>query len=113
VRRLFAGIARRAREAFEFERRCLHVDTTSFSVSGEYEEEEEEEEVICITHGYSRDHRADLKQWMLALGTTCEGEIPSFMRPLDGNSSEKVTLVAAVEALQQTTAARGGGHRSS
>jgi transposase len=101
VTRLFAGIARRAREVFDFERssRYLHVDTTSFSVSGEYDEYDEA--VICITHGYSRDHRSDLKQWMLALGTTGEGEIPSFMRPLDGNSSDKVTLVDAVEALQE------------
>jgi transposase len=38
---------------------------------------------------------------MLALATTREGEIPSFMRPLDGNSSDKVTLVGAVEALQE------------
>jgi transposase len=102
VTRLFAGIARRAREVFDFERRYLHVDTTSFSVSGEYDDDDDDDEaVICITHGYSRDHRADLKQWMLALGTTCEGEIPLFMRPLDGNSSDKVTLVAAVEALNE------------
>jgi transposase len=101
VTRLFAGIARRAREVFDFERRYLHVDTTSFSVSGEYDDDDDDEAVICITHGYSRDHRADLKQWMLALGTTCEGEIPLFMRPLDGNSSDKVTLVAAVEALNE------------
>jgi transposase len=113
VTRLFAGIARRAREAFNFERgRYLHVDTTSFSVSGEYDDDDDDEAVICITHGYSRDHRSDLKQWMLALGTTCEGDIPSFMRPLDGNSSDKVTLVAAVEALQGQLSAEedtGGG----
>lgn len=107
VTRLFAGIVRRAREAFDFERsRHLHVDTTSFSVSGEYDDDDEA--IICITHGYSRDHRADLKQWMLALGTTCEGEIPSFARPLDGNSSDKLTLVAAVEALQEQLRAGDG-----
>lgn len=38
---------------------------------------------------------------MLALGTTCEGDIPSFMRPLDANSSDRVTLVAAIEALHE------------
>jgi transposase len=35
VRRLFAGIARRAREAFEFERRCLHVGIRPPSPSAE------------------------------------------------------------------------------
>ena len=71
---LFAGIARRAREVFvDVGKRRVHLDTTSFSVSGEYDgdhrsqgEEETDEALINITHGYSRDHRADLKQWMLA-----------------------------------------------
>src|SRR4051812_23903986 len=111
VTRLFAAIARRAREEVfvDVGKKCVHVDTTSFSVSGEYEgnhrsqgeEEETDEALINITHGYSRDHRADLKQWMLALATTHEGDIPLFMKPLDGNSSDKVTLVNAVEALKE------------
>jgi transposase len=35
--------------------------------------------LIAITYGYSRDHREDLKQWMLALATTHNGDIPLFM----------------------------------
>jgi transposase len=111
VTQLFAAIARGAREEVfgDISKRRVHVDTTSFSVSGEYEanpssqgeEEETDEVLINITHGYSRDHRADLKQWMLALATTHEGDIPLFMKPLDGNSSDKVTLVNAVEALKE------------
>src|SRR5260370_28442464 len=37
---------------------------------------------------------------MLALATTQEGEIPVFMQPLDGNSSDKATLLAAIRAIQ-------------
>lgn len=46
VTRLFAGIARRARGVFDFERssRYLHVDTTSFSVSGEYDEPDDDDD---------------------------------------------------------------------
>ncbi len=54
-----------------------------------------------MTYGYSREHRADLKQWMLALATTHEGDVPLFMRPLDGNSSDARTLVATVKALKE------------
>ena len=62
--RLFAGIASRARQIFGITAEQVHVDTTSFSVSGEYAgAEEAKEAVIAITYGYSRDHRADLKQW--------------------------------------------------
>ncbi len=105
---LFAGIALRARQRFGIRARQVHVDTTSFSVSGAYAVEEPREtttddepdaHVVAITYGYSRDRRADLKQWMLALATTREGDIPLFMRPLDGNSSDQVSLLAAVEAL--------------
>jgi transposase len=57
-----------------------------------------EEDVIpiAITYGYSRDHRADLKQWMLGLATTHDGDIPIFLRPLDGNSSDKESISAIV-----------------
>jgi transposase len=101
VTRLFAGIARKAREKLSITSRLVHVDTTSFSVSGAYEGEPEAEVAISITYGYSRDHRADLKQWMLALATTQGSDLPLFLRPLDGNSSDQVSLLAAVEALQE------------
>jgi len=101
VTRLFAGIARKAREKLSISPRMVHVDTTSFSVSGAYEGEPEAEVAISITYGYSRDHRADLKQWMLALATTQGSDLPLFLRPLDGNSSDQVSLLAAIEALQE------------
>jgi transposase len=67
---LFAGIARQARQRFGIRARPVHVDTTSFAVTGEYDTDLEAH-TIAVTYGYSRDHRADLKQWMLALG--CHG----------------------------------------
>jgi transposase len=101
---VFAGIATQARKIFGVSARHVHVDTTSFAVSGAYaggESQESEASVIAITYGYSRDHREDLKQWMFALATTQEGDVPLFLRPLDGNSSDKVTLASAVEALHE------------
>lgn len=97
--RLFAGIARRARDVFGIERKQLHVDTTSFSVSGEYKATDEA--VIEVTYGYSRDRRDDLKQWILSLATTHHGDVPVYMRPIDGNASDNVTLVEAVKALHE------------
>jgi transposase len=111
---LFAGLALQARRRFGLKAEHLHIDTTSFSVHGQYLAEgktrpetieegqtkpetiEEEAIPIAITYGYSRDHRADLKQWMLGLATTHDGDIPIFMRPLDGNSSDKESLSAIV-----------------
>ena len=69
VTTLFAGLALQARHRFGIQAQHLHIDTTSFSVSGEYATKEEGDPVpIAITYGYSRDHREDLKQWMLRIG---------------------------------------------
>src|SRR5713101_7395217 len=102
VTTLFAGLALQARRRFGIQAQHLHIDTTSFSVSGDYATKEEDDPVpLAITYGYSRDHREDLKQWMLALATTHDGDVPLFLQPLDGNSSDKVSLLAAVMAIQK------------
>src|SRR5260221_11749616 len=38
---------------------------------------------------------------MLALATTHDGDVPLFVQPLDGNRSDKVSLLAAVMAIQK------------
>jgi transposase len=104
--KLFAGIASQARRIFGIKADQVHVDTTSFSVSGQYAagakevQEGAEPTVITVTYGYSRDHREDLKQWMLALATSQESDVPLFLQPLDGNSSDKRGLLTAVTAIQ-------------
>ena len=100
VTTLFAGLALQARRRFGIAAHHLHIDTTSFSVSGDYASKDEGDPVpVAITYGYSRDHREDLKQWMLALATTHEGDVPIFLRPLDGNSADKEHLSAAVKTV--------------
>jgi transposase len=37
---------------------------------------------------------------MLALATTHDGDVPLFLQPLDGNSSDKVSLLAVIQAIQ-------------
>jgi transposase len=97
---LFAGLAHQARRRFAVTAEAVHVDSTSFSVEGAYEAEEEDEEraneaLIRITYGYSRDHRADLKQWQLSLATTTNG-VPLGLQVLDGNASDRTTLAQQV-----------------
>src|SRR2546426_347460 len=70
--KLFAGIATQARRIFGIKAEQVHVDTTSFSVSGEYSggQAGEDAAVIAITYGDSRDHRNDLKQWVSRVSET-------------------------------------------
>src|SRR5258707_3774087 len=80
--------------------------TAGAAAGDEDEEDAGAPTVIEVTYGYSRDHRADLKKWMLALGTSGEG-VPQFLQPLDGHASDKRTLLEAVQALTQQLKASG------
>ena len=105
---LFAGLAYQARRRFGGAAEVVHVDSTSFSVEGAYEREDLEanETLIRITYGYSRDHRADLKQWQLSLATTTSG-VPLGLQLLDGNASDRTTLAQQVaEVVYQFRAER-------
>jgi len=94
---LYAGLAHQARRRFAVEASAVHVDSTSFSVEGAYEREErkDNETLIRITYGYSRDHRADLKQWQLSLATTTSG-VPVGLQLLNGNASDRTTLAQQI-----------------
>ena len=58
---LFSELALASCAQERIEQRFHHLDTTSFSLSGDYVPESDEH-AIRITHGYSKDHRPDLKQ---------------------------------------------------
>lgn len=62
-------------------------DTTSFSTTGEHLPDEDTEAVI-ITHGYSKDHRPDLKQVVLELMVSQDGGIPLLMKCWNGNDDD-------------------------
>jgi len=61
VTELFSQIASVAIKLFGIDISFKHLDTTTFSVFGEYKEDACEQP-IKITRGYSKDHRPDLKQ---------------------------------------------------
>ena len=65
---VFLAICLQASERFGIERHRAHLDATSMSVSGAYLESATPAPLaatipIRICHGYSRDHRPDLKQF--------------------------------------------------
>ena len=85
---LFLEISLAAANKFEIKRETAHLDSTSFHVDGEYKKSEPG--VIEITYGYSRDHRPDLKQFMMNLICVGDGDIPVLMEIASGNQSDKV-----------------------
>ena len=71
------------------------------SLSGEYVPERDER-AITITHGYSRDHRPDLKQAMLELMVSQDDGVPFVSKSWDGNTSNDVIFQARAQALLAT-----------
>jgi len=78
--------------------RFNHLDTTSFCLTGEYIPDSDAH-AICITHGYSKDHRPDLKQAVLELMVSQDGGIPLVSKSWDGNTSDTRVFQERAKAL--------------
>jgi transposase len=59
----FSPIAMDAYRFLGLNVRRYHLDSSSLSVHGTYEQDGDRKGCIEITHGYSKDHRPDLKQY--------------------------------------------------
>jgi transposase len=105
ITELFLLLALAAVKKYQVNLEYSHLDSSSFSVHGEYqgilpqlqnhsEPENTQAELvkeipIKITHGYSRDHRPDLKQFILNLIVSGDGDVPIFIETGSGNQSDK------------------------
>lgn len=76
----------------------LHADTTSVSVWGAYETPARN--ALAIRHGYSKQHRPDLKQFGIGLLATAEG-IPFRATVHDGNLADKRWNHQILDRLKQ------------
>jgi transposase len=95
---LLSELARAVCAQEGIDQRFNHLDTTSFSLSGDYVPESDEQ-AIRITHGYSKDHRPDLKQAVLALMVSQDGGVPFVSKSWDGNASDTQIFQERAEAL--------------
>ncbi|MFA5003319.1 MAG: IS1634 family transposase [Methanolinea sp.] len=83
----------------EFGSHCIHVDTTNFSVTGDYEPDFGCDE-IHITYGYPKDGRWDLKRFVLGIAANQHG-VPLFLQTFSGNESDKETLRTIIRDLTE------------
>jgi len=96
--KLFNLIAMKCMQQLSFGTHLLHVDTTSFSVHGQYEGDDCQP-AIEITLGHSKDGRFDLKQFVLSMVTNQCG-IPLFVKAHSGNKSDKKTIIETIQKLK-------------
>ncbi|MBD2683447.1 MULTISPECIES: IS1634 family transposase [Nostoc] len=106
---IFLIIALKAAKKFGVSLSSSHLDSSSMHVHGQYNTrlpevifenkqvgntQESEELVvkspkeISITYGYSRDHRPDLKQFIIELICSGDGDIPIFLKLASGNQAD-------------------------
>ena len=83
----------------------LHLDATSFHVHGQYIGEQkcsrEEPVPIHITYGSSRDHRPDLKQFIVDMMCSSDGDIPLYLRVGDGKESDQAIFARLIKEFNQ------------
>jgi transposase len=105
----FLTITLKAAKKFNVSLSSSHLDSSSMHVHGEYNSSlpsvifenqqaasnQESEELavkspkeITITYGYSRDHRPDLKQFIIELICAGDGDIPIFLKLASGNQAD-------------------------
>ncbi len=103
---VFLAISLNVVNKFNVSLSSSHLDSSSMHMHGEYklslpevifgnkkvENSQEKEEAqekstqpISITYGYSRDHRPDLKQFLIELVCSGDGDIPIFFKSASGN----------------------------
>jgi transposase len=96
--RLFALLASQAAIRYGVSKKFRHMDSTSMTVEGEYDSEDPSP---LITFGYSKDHRPDLKQFMIYLMSSQDGDVPLLAQTVAGNSSDKKLFRERLKALKK------------
>jgi len=121
---IFTTIAVDAAQKFEIDTETSHLDSSSFHLHGKYESElpsvsaiesqmafegcdrESTKPVssavpIKITYGYSRDRRPDLKQFILDLICSSDGDVPLFLGVGSGNESDRAVFASICQEFKQ------------
>lgn len=99
---IFLAISSQVIKKFNISLKSSHLDSTSLHLHGEYNStlpnvifpnsssdcQIQSPQAIEITYGYSRDHRPDLKQFIIDLISSGDGDIPIFLKSASGNQSD-------------------------
>ena len=79
----------RAIECFQIDTSQIHNDSTSVKFSGAYEQQDPKG--LQLLHGFSKDHRPDLKQLVYSLSISADGAVPVHYKAYSGNQTDDPT----------------------
>jgi transposase len=81
----------------------LHNDSTSITLHGDYTAADGRQRggkaTVAAALGHSKDHRPDLKQFVLTLTVSADGAVPVAHRLLDGNTGDDQTHIQTWDEL--------------
>ncbi len=101
---LLTEIVVAATRRFDVRMDQLHNDSTSIKFTGQYRAAKGRclrgKPAPCITYGFSKDHRPDLKQLLFILTTSVDGGIPVLFRCAHGNTNDSNTHIDTWDALR-------------
>lgn len=112
--KLFTAIAIKAALKLQVSMKSVHLDSSSISVEGAYkncqgktqevetesEDTESSMKTIKIVHGYSRDRRPDLKQFIIDTIVSGDGDVPLYLKIDDGNADDKSVFVERLKEFK-------------
>jgi transposase len=106
--RMFTEVAFQAARRFPLDLRNVRWDSTSVNVWGDYRTAETDTDGLLVTYGYSKDHRPDLKQFLIEM--LCVGNnIPLLGGCRNGNASDKSLNNALLTRISKDMAKHGLG----
>jgi transposase len=110
--KIFTACAVRADTRWRLDKHSVHFDTTSMRVYGDSRLPEERALPFTITHGYSKDKRPDLQQFVLSM-LCVDHAVPIWGQPEDGNASDKTLHTTILSEIAQILAPHGVEPRAS
>ena len=98
ARSLFFQLALHIIEQFELDTGRIHQDTTTVTVSGEYQGSVG---TPRITRGHNKDHKPHLKQLVFGLNVTADGAVPIAHEVYSGNRTDDTIHRSNIDQLRQ------------
>jgi transposase len=121
---VFLQVALQAVERFGVDIHQRHLDATSVSVEGTYAVSGEADSApvpesessgeggveptpIRLCRGYSRDHRPDLKQFLMTLVCAADGGVPLWLQVASGNEADSQQFAGVMKAFGEQWSSDG------
>lgn len=119
--KLFLAVSTRAFRKLGIKVPQLHLDTTTQSFYGLYEDEEgnpnpgfftpadpeDDPTEVLITEGFSKDYRVHCKQVVQELLVSSDGDVPLLFKAHSGNASDVVLMKERMDSLKRCLKAAG------